>query len=1051
MTEKPGPDAGRAPAGGPLVASGPASVVIGGDNNAPVTTSVTQHIRQVLLLGRPAPPTLVEAAAHLAGEVGAHWSAEAVSLGIGAGDRLPVRWVAARTGLCASVTQARGWMAERLPAVVEKHAGGWAAADPDLAGVDHELVNVWMTRSPTRRLVVLGEAGSGKSELVIRALVTLLRRRGEFDGAVPVLIPVVSWDSGRIESWLVNWLATNYRFLAAAAPGRRHSYARTLLHANKIALILDGFDELPPPRRAAFLEQLSLELEAHPEWAVMLTSRSVEYAEAALTAPAPPLGCATGVVLLAQPAGQVVEYLSRRSLTDDRWRPVAASVETGGRLAEVLGTPLMVMLADAVYNPAANPGPAELLSFGSAKEVEQHLLDSYVEARYRQERRWALPDVKRWFGFLAVTLNSRRNPVDLTWWDLRPVSHGRPGDRYVWAALPTIVAIVGWTVLSASTFNGWFYQDLGYGVAAGLRVAAAAAICYTAVLLVTEDNSAGLLAALGAYIAGTVSAGYDLAVAAAIAGGFAWRPLTARSLRWWHCLLFGGAVATIGAMIQGDDPSYDRAPGTPAWTLGFGSGFSDGWASRGDELVNGWLLSAVLAGALLAAAAFSVPRAAAGGKHPAPAAPRFGPAGYATATGVVVALVDSLANGARPDVTHGWLSGPADGLAVGVAVWCLARWVSPPPAQRPGTDARRQRARAMTTALLLALAAAALHGVGYAARTDIAHPWFRAAAEALGVGVVVWFAAYPREMTGPGRRPAGWVGPTASAVAVGAAGGYLDGTSAGWSRGAATGLSIGLLLLYARLRTRDGAAKDMSRHWIGRPVEAGILVTTVYGVAVGFAYGLTVGVVFGLAVQVSRDVSGRRLPSRRSGVSWPGAVGGTVLGTLVAVAAGFNGIAVAWLVPIGVTSGAAAAVAFGARGVAVPDDVVMSPGRLLRLDRLTFLAVVTIVAVALGLAVGTRSTAAGSSVSVGAVAAMSTVLTYGLTAGLLAASGQARYGTYLFWRLVYAARGELPWQLMKFLGRAHELGILRQNGANYQFRHQFLQDRLAHDRRRSSP
>lgn len=43
----------------------------------------------------------------------------------------------------------------------------------------------------------------------------------------------------------------------------------------------------------------------------------------------------------------------------------------------------------------------------------------------------------------------------------------------------------------------------------------------------------------------------------------------------------------------------------------------------------------------------------------------------------------------------------------------------------------------------------------------------------------------------------------------------------------------------------------------------------------------------------------------------------------------------------------------------------------------------------------------------------------------------------------FAARGKLPWRLMRFLDDAHTLGVLRQSGNVYQFRHLRLRDRLA--------
>ncbi|WP_414167383.1 NACHT domain-containing protein [Streptoverticillium reticulum] len=50
---------------------------------------------------------------------------------------------------------------------------------------------------------------------------------------------------------------------------------------------------------------------------------------------------------------------------------------------------------------------------------------------------------------------------------------------------------------------------------------------------------------------------------------------------------------------------------------------------------------------------------------------------------------------------------------------------------------------------------------------------------------------------------------------------------------------------------------------------------------------------------------------------------------------------------------------------------------------------------------------------------------------------------YTIARLLLAARSQLPWRLQAFLADAHRLGILRQVGPVYQFRHAHLQDHLA--------
>ncbi|MCM4083555.1 hypothetical protein [Paractinoplanes hotanensis] len=722
----------------------------------------------------------------------------------------------------------------------------------------------------------------------------------------------------------------------------------------------------------------------------------------------------------------------------------------------------MAMLADTVYNAATGgkpdpenserqPDPDELLAFTEVKAVEQHLLDSYVEVRFRDEHRWYPEEIDRWLGFLASALSARPNSADLTWWDLRPAPTAKRGGHRLWAYLAALAGIAIWTFLSAAIFNGWIYQQLELGLVAGGRVAAAAAICFVSIAALTRNPRAGLLAALGAYIAGTVSASYDLAVGAAIAGGFAWRPLAVRRPQWWHFPAFACVVATAGAFIQATTPSTGSLTGTP-WTQGFGAGFVDGWASRGDEIVNGWLLSALVAGLLL----WSVVRLTPREDGAAPTRPgHVRPIACAVIAGLLVGILDSLTDDARPDVTDGWRIGPADGWAVGIAVWCamtwLAAWRAHPAGQGiPLYERKRKVWRAWFTAAVVGVVTLGLNGMGYSARADMSNPWTRAVAEALGVAVAIWFVQHPDRLAPLHRNAGGRFGIWTCALLLAVVTGGLDAWSAGWTRGPITGLSTGLIVAYAlhTLRRRPGATRGSL---FVSPLDAGMFAIVVVGIAAGFAYGLMFGVTFGLAVQVSRDVSRRQFPSHSRGLTWLGTLGGAILGVVVAVAAGFSGIPAGWLIPIALTSGVAAAIAFGAEGHALPGDLVMSPQRLLHQDRRTFLAALMIIAVAVGLAAGIRTAAQDTAAYVGVVAALSTTFTYGATAGLLIAVAQSRYGAYSLWRLIYAMQGKLPWRMMTFLNEAYDRGILRQNGPSFQFRHQFLQERLAERYARSGP
>ncbi|OXM47859.1 hypothetical protein [Amycolatopsis alba] len=63
------------------------------------------------------------------------------------------------------------------------------------------------------------------------------------------------------------------------------------------------------------------------------------------------------------------------------------------------------------------------------------------------------------------------------------------------------------------------------------------------------------------------------------------------------------------------------------------------------------------------------------------------------------------------------------------------------------------------------------------------------------------------------------------------------------------------------------------------------------------------------------------------------------------------------------------------------------------------------------------------------------------TLGLMSYS-QSAFGGYFRTRRRLAATDDLPWRLTAFLKDAHRLGILRQSGTTYQFRHARLRDHL---------
>ncbi|WP_367131795.1 NACHT domain-containing protein [Saccharothrix sp. HUAS TT1] len=402
---------------------------------------------------------LDELADRLAETVAAQWSDEERVRGVHDPFPLPVRW-----------TNAPDHLADHWAAI---HRTPRRDEPVDLTGHLADVVDVF-ERIPSRRLVVLGKPGSGKTTLTTRFVLTYLDRAHRAPGQpVPVIFSLTSWDPGRqgLRAWMADRLATTYPVLAVLTE-TGDTAAHRLLAGGRILPVLDGFDEIAPELRDDAIQQVNRAL--GPRDPLLLTSRSAEYARAA--------GVITGsaVVCLADLAPDDVDtYLrlstsGRTTAARARWAPVLARLRApdpdpaAQALAAVLRTPLMLSLARAVCS-GGSADPADLLRTAAAHDTprqRQHhletlLLSHFVPALYRAhgdtpDHRWNPERAHRWLAFLAHA-SQRRHTDDLAWWRLRQVLRH-----------PRLVGglVIGLAVGSAS----WLVIGLVFGFATVLAV-----------------------------------------------------------------------------------------------------------------------------------------------------------------------------------------------------------------------------------------------------------------------------------------------------------------------------------------------------------------------------------------------------------------------------------------------------------------------------------------------------------------------------------------------------------------------------------------------------
>lgn len=350
----------------------------------------------------------------LAGAVQEMWTAEARMRRLQDPEPLPVRWHAVEAPLADHEENVR------------------RGADTDITLRTGQLrdIRTAFLAAPSRRVVVLGPPGSGKTIWALKLVLDLLVVRGPGD-AVPVLLSAGTWDAARepLRAWIAARIAADFPALAARLPGG-DTLADALVTARLVLPILDGFDELPPSQRIPAMRRLNAELNADSP--LLLTSRTDAYT--ATVESCDVLTAAAVIELSPLRLAEATTYLTRTSRPLRRsggqigtaWSTVFERLALPGgpteqALRTVLSRPLMVAMARAVYNDG-HRDPAELLNgrFTTAARIEEHLLKAFVPAVFddMDDPQQTSSEIRDWLGFLARHLR-RRGSGQLAWWELQ--------------------------------------------------------------------------------------------------------------------------------------------------------------------------------------------------------------------------------------------------------------------------------------------------------------------------------------------------------------------------------------------------------------------------------------------------------------------------------------------------------------------------------------------------------------------------------------------------------------------------------------------------------
>jgi hypothetical protein len=285
------------------------------------------------------------------------------------------------------------------------------------AGAVVELHQKVYLRLPHGRLVLIGAAGAGKTAGMLLLLLASLEFRAQIratdptrlcDVPVPVWLSLGGWDphSTSLLEWAAAGMRRDHPFLRAAEYGP--DVIGELLNGPRVALFLDGLDEMPAASRGRALDRLDAESR---RLRVVMTSRVEEYREALRSGH---LHNAAVIELLPLTPAAAGDFLMRDRLAEAaKWQLLAKDLceRPDSVAARTLNNPLTLSLTRLAYQ---GKDPTDLLlvhRFPTVQSMRSHLLGRFLDTAYPDPSERA--HATEWMTWIARHMGDNH---DFAWW-----------------------------------------------------------------------------------------------------------------------------------------------------------------------------------------------------------------------------------------------------------------------------------------------------------------------------------------------------------------------------------------------------------------------------------------------------------------------------------------------------------------------------------------------------------------------------------------------------------------------------------------------------------